>query len=99
MGKLCTLVSKVSLFPFSRVRSLKDWAALPDMSFCKGKAATLFAKSLFSKTGPSGLLIFAKFLFAKVFFQRILRGKWQSMAAERNYRLKNVLVYSCICIY
>ena len=73
---------------------------LPDMSFCKGKAATLFAKSLFSKTGPSGPLIFAKLLFAKVFFKEsFLKQKWQPMAAERNYRLKNVLVYGCTCIY
>ena len=99
MGKLWDLVSKVSLFPFSRVRSLKDWAALPDMSSCKGKAATLFAKNLFPKTGPSGLLIFAKFLFAKVFFKESFLEKLQSMAAERNYRLENVLVYGCICIY
>ena len=75
MGKLWDLVSKVSLFPFSRVRSLKDWSVLPDMSFCKGKTATLFAKSLFSKTGPSRLLIFAKFLFAKVFFSKNLFWK------------------------
>ena len=44
---------------------------LPDLSFCKGKAATLFAKSLFAKTGPSGLLIFCKVSFCKGFFQRI----------------------------
>ena len=73
---------------------------LPDMPFCKGKATTLLAKSLFSKTGPSGPLIFAKFLFAKVFFKKSFLKKRQSMAAERNYRLKKkVLVYGCICIY
>ena len=92
--------------PFTR-----SWHCKIDMSFCKGKATTLFTKVLFSKTGPSEPLILQRFflqrVFSKGFFSRIDCYLWlqSETTGSKKYHLRkwlHVYIYIYlipICIY